>query len=842
MQPYEIKPNKTSFVTYSFIVGFLIWFGILIIAIILLRKIPILIIPAVIIFILWNIYRYYSLNVKYQKESYTFLENKIIRKSGGVFSDREVELILKNTTNIGLNIPYIQNKLFGTGNLYVQSAGSGGIEIYLTSIDQPEKIYDYILALLKHNGFKLTKSKLVYKEKPASIGVFFEVFKNFFGAIFFIIIIILNFTPESESFNIFTFISANAGITILLGLLFLVGLFIRTIFQFLDLEKRVYEIYTDTIVFSEGFLNKNYAIIPLENLADSTVKQSFVDKIFGLYDVAISCQGSSQEILFKNLANGPKIEQTIDNLIQETKSPAKTKSGIPEKKADKKIPQANLQGIQASPANSEEKSHSKKSYDTPYTAEFAMEKSRTIIPGIVIILIFLILIPFLIIISLGTVFGKIYFFASPLLAILIPISLSGIIIFIKNIIKLNSTKYFIRQNSIEEQFDFMSMQHKQFTIDKITGIIFHENLLDKYFNTCTIEFWSIGSAETIKFTNIKKSEGLYKQLLGKAGLQTKEPIYNIESKYTFNEMLKANIRATILFSVASIGLIIAGIFISFLFLLGLLPIILGYIIAAIYRTYYYQNSKLIFYKDCLYFKRGLVFEEYYFTSHKNIKDIMTTQYPFSSCGSIMFNVAGERLVMANQKKQIISNAFTIKYAEKIETKNELIDMIFYQRPNAKQTAYIEQNIEKYISKPALAAKSSIANTLLINIGILLFIMIFLFIGVLSAIGLSGLVPFTAALILILIPTIGFTIWSIKMRAYIIQPHRVIAKWGIFYKSQVSILFRKIDHINFYQGVLNKAFGNGNITINTVGSSMPEMIIRDIPNHKEFYEKCRQKNS
>ena len=84
-----------------------------------------------------------------------------------------------------------------------------------------------------------------------------------------------------------------------------------------------------------------------------------------------------------------------------------------------------------------------------------------------------------------------------------------------------------------------------------------------------------------------------------------------------------------------------------------------------------------FYKDYVYFQRGIFFKEFYYVPYNNIKDITTVKYPLSSLGVLSFNVAGESVVQQGDKKTIISNSFTIHYADNIETKDELIDMIFY---------------------------------------------------------------------------------------------------------------------------------------------------------------------
>ena len=83
-------------------------------------------------------------------------------------------------------------------------------------------------------------------------------------------------------------------------------------------------------------------------------------------------------------------------------------------------------------------------------------------------------------------------------------------------------------------------------------------------------------------------------------------------------------------------------------------------------------------------------------------------------------------------------------------------------------------------------------------------------------------------------TLPYLIWSVKVTSFIIQPYRVTAKSGILFKKQISIVFNKVDHINLSQGALNKLFKNGTITVNTTGSSRPELTITNIPDYEEFY--------
>ena len=752
---YELKPNRAAFVNYSFIKNFIYSLIFFLIAYLILNKF-ISVIYFITAFILLEIFIYYSLTVKYSKERYIFLPDKIIRRSGGIFSDKETELVIRNITHVTLRLPFIQYKLFQTGNIGIESAGSGGTEVFMHSIDNSKQVYEYTEKIMMYNGFRLKKSKLIQQERPSVIGVFFEVFKNFIGTIF-----IIFYAGTFIGAGLLATFASSLVLTIILIFLILIFLFARSILKFLDLKRRVYDVYSDTITYSEGFLSKTYSFIPMENLADSTLTQTLIDKIFSLYDVKISCQGSNQEILFKNMVNGHKLESNIDALISKSKSLVGTEKKTKEAKVQK---QAHYKAKPLQVA-------------TSFTAEYKMDGGRTIIPFLFLFLIF------------------------PLIPL-------WIIMLIPVIIKMSCTRYLVKPNSMEEEYEFLSAKHKEFTNEKITAIIFKESFIDKWFNTCSIHFWSIGSSEDIKFSNIKKSEGLYENILAKMGVRPQQPIYQMNSQFKISDFFKATLPLTLIAVVVLISSIVGMVFFGAVFLVPLILLIFVYAIIIIYRHIYYQKSKLKFFKDYVYFKRGIFFEDYYHALYNNIKDITTIKYPFSSLGFVQFNVAGEHTIQHSRQRQgqIVSNKFKIKYIENIDNKDELIDLIFYKRPNAQQIAQIENNIQAYSPQPILVSKQDVANSIIF--------------------------PLILPPLWLFIP---FIIWSIKVRSYIIQPYRALAKSGILYKKQTSIIFSKVDHINFSQGALNKMFKNGNIRVNTAGSSKAELVIINIHNFKDFYE-------
>ncbi len=784
-QSYELRPNKKAFITYRFIIHSICSFIISFLILPFFFHVPLT--SCAIVFVLWELFDYYSLNVRYKKERYIFLPEKIVYKSGGIFSDKEVELVIKNITHVKMKLPYIESRLFKTGSIGIEAAGSGATEIVLKSIDYPERVYDYIIELMRYNGFKLTKSKLIQQEKPTKIGVFFETFKFFIVGVMII-------------FYLFRELLLPLSPPIAVIIIFILA--IISIFKYLDLKNRVYIVYSDTLIYEEGFLTKHYAFLPIENLSDSTLTQTFIDKIFGLYDVKISCQGSQQEIYFKNMANGVKLKENLNYLIKNMKSLSKI--GLRREDVKPRIEPTIQRGVLYSQTQREGLSKpASVSADTTFTAEYRMDKIRTIIPPLLMLIIGGV--GLVLTISLALTINRIFFLLTYIAGMLLLPTLFSLI---WGIIKVIFTTYSIKENSIEERYNFLSQRSLEFNNDKVMAVVFKENFIDKRFNTCSIYFYSIGSDKIIKFLNIKKTPNLYELVLAKFGIREENVRYQITPKFNVLDMGKANFFTTVLLIPLTL---IISIKLSWVLLIF---VILFLIAVTIYSSVYYKKSKLIFYNNYIYFTRGIFFKDFYYVLYDNVKDIMTTKYPLSRSGSIRFNIAGEYSVKVGEGETVRSNHFTIKYVSNIKVKRELMDIIFYYRPNAEQIVQIEQNIEKYTPKTILSAKPSLMNMLvpLIVISIVIF----------------PLIP-------TLIITIPLTILWVRSITYSIQPPRIIAKSGIIYKKQTSILFKNINYINYSQGFLNKIFKNGNVVINTTGSSAPELIVRNIRNFKEFYD-------
>jgi len=791
MEPTILKPNKSAFVSFRF--GALLVISLIALAV-LLFVLPVLLPIGVVLLGLANIVYYWSLSVQYKKAFYEFHGGRIVAKGGNILSNHQTELIVKNITHVTVVRPFIRHKLFGVGNVKIESAGSGNVEVFLHSINKPLELYESVRELMQANGFSLQKKELVQHEKPAKLGVIFEVLGYFIG--FFFVFIWIGFMLMGIIMDLG---ATSMAFFLFFGPVVLVAAVLFVAFHYLDLINRDYWIYGDALVYDEGFLTKHDSFIPIENISDSTLTQGLFERIFSLYDIKVSCQGSAQEIKFKNLKNGELMEKNIDAFIEKSQ-------GFKAAAQQKKASEPQLTGFAGAVSLPE----------TAFTGTYKMLLKRAIAPVIVFIG-FLILggsliglltpMPFLLI--FGAVAG---------------ISIAGglVWIIIATIIATQTT-YFVNKKSIAEKFDFVIKKNVEFSNEKITGVSFKQNFIDDWLGTFSVDFWSIGSSVDVSFKHLVKSDELVQSLMKKFGVTGTELLYETKSRFGLGVWLKAWLPAVLL--------ALAGI--AVLWRVGLLifavPVLVLIGLILIYLAFYYKTSKIRFYKGFVCFEKGIFFKYKYCSLYDNIKDIATTKYPLSALGTIKFNVAGEKVIQTKNGKSIMPHGFRMNYMEDISNKDELIDLIFFKRPSVQEVQKMIQDIAAYSEEAILSVKPSLANPLVIPLVLL--------VPVLYA---TLIIPFFSfLLVLVVVAIIAWTILYTKAKTYFIQSYRVVMKSGVVYKSQKSVVFNKIDHINKSQGAINKLFKNGNVVVNTIGSSLPELVLTNTSKFSEFYEELKK---
>ncbi len=700
---------------------------------------------------------FYRETTVYAKENYDIRDDRILVRRGGLFSDSETELQLEHVTHIKWIRPWIRHKLFATGILQIEAAGSAANEVIFKDIEDSGQVYAEIRKRLHKNGFSMSTDTLMHRESPADLGIVAEMVTSGVGGFLGLALVAWPLLTAA--------IAAIPGIILLLPLLIAVGIFVLTM-HYLDLKRRTYSIYNGLIEYCEGFLTKVNAVIPVENISNSEISRNIIDRLTDLYQVKVSCQGAGQEIRFRHLEHGERFDREIEKLVDQ-------QSGSKQSE-----PEASDRGTDRS--RTEEFSVSR---DTETTGQFGMHYWRTLLPPLLCFILLPVLVPLF-----------------PLLILLIGYT-------IYELIRVKNTTYFLNKNSVQEKFEFFTSKSREFTTDKITGVTLRESILDKRFGTCSIKFWSIGAADEITFRNIPKSEQLQDMVLGKSGIHPENSFYSYGSKFSPKGMVLANLPAFALLTF----LFVSGFFLGTLIHKYLAGVSIVSILVPVvwygYGKYYYPRSRIELFENCVKFTRGLVVQRVTYALYPNVKDISTIKYPWLDNGQMRFNVAGERIRKTQYGDIRTPNGFTVNYVPEILNKDDVFDQLLLgvQEPAAGPV------------QPILTSGKAAANTVfsVLIVSLLLF-------------PLLALLPLS----------LPIAVWRTRRVRYIIEPERVLIRKGVMYRKQTSIIFGRIDYIQTSQNFLNKLFKNGNIMIYTAGSSSPELVLRDIPNQKEFHKELR----
>ena len=839
----RLKPNKVAFIA-SKIFTKIIFVFIIIVAFYILFKFAV---PEMsvgiflfIAFVALSLAIYALELIVYKKLSYIFYDNKIVQKGGSLFTNYETELNIKNITHLKLRLPFFENKIFGTGHIDIESAGSSASEIHLRSIGEHKEIHSLIVERMQKNGFNLDKGELAMVEKPNGLGVFFEVFKSFVVGLFVLSYVVngLLYDEDGDKNEIiydkiidYIFPIVGLGIAIV---------FVIHIFKFLDLKKRVYKIYQNTITYKEGFLSKNYSLLPFENLTDSGVTQTIVDKIFGLYDVKISCQGSSHEILFKNISNGKEMSDKLDALIADRESGGgvnKNQDDLQARVVEEKIARKHF-------------TKGDTNYDCSYTKEFSMDYNRTVkfpllvLPASAILFIISLFVTFVFVSDFSTLSAMLFFVSLMIVNFVFGLTfLASLLILVVGYIKYKTTKFYVGEKSIQYKYNFLNSREVEFNSDKVTGVMISRSFIDEWFNTMSINFWSIGASCSLIFSNIKKDDKIIENIVSKFGIGKEDEIFSINSEFSLSEYLKSALPGFLFFSLIIFTAAAFLLFINIFLAIGLIVVVgIFFGLYYFYNKECYKRTKMVFCKTFVYYQRGWLFRKFYYAKYGDIKDIMTVRYPFSNEGKIKFNVAGEHIMQSgNRGARVISNCFVMDYVMDIREKDELIDYIFYKTPSKNEIDAISASADyQNIGKPSITVKPSLKNIIIPFLFVLIPVDLILLLIIL---------PLCPPVVMFIIISVAF-IFNIllllfvylptKMTTYILDGYRVLSKSGVIFKKQTSIIYDKIDFINNSQGLLNKLFKNGNVTVNTVGSSRTELNVKNIPGYLEFYKNLKSK--
>lgn len=767
--------------------------------------------------------------VRFQKTSYSFYPDRIILQTGGLFDDRTVELQLKNITHVSTTIPFLENKFFSTGNVYIQAAGASGTEISMISIANPMSFYKEVAARMQKNGFSLTRKQEIQHEQPGFFGTVIQLGEAFtatvlVGGYFLFGMIIEHFTqdkPLSTSGLLSAEFLSSLLLYISLGTLFL-GATIYAVLYALDLSRRNYILYDDVIDYSDGFLTQRHKFIPLENLADVTLTQSLLRRVFNYSDLVVSCQGADTNIHFKVMPRADQFKANLERLIREHKSHQPVHPSIPF--IDSRQPHAQYesqyqnqyqnqhdgqinhwQTAQASPqpvAPQRRRATNRPELELRLSLKRAIGGTALTYGSIAIgvALIALLILPALSAITLDSsqllpefpVAG----FSLGLVLLMVGLTVRDAV---THAIAYHATHYRMDDHKVGLHHTLFNKKHIEFTLDKITSISVSHTILDRVFHTATLQFHSIGTSEVIVFKHLDDGQAIANDILERLGFEDTQPTRTLTPSFSLQNVMRAHLDIIACIAGWTIISLIVAIFYPF-FLLQLL-LVSGLVLAQYsISEAFYQRTRLELFDDHLRLREGILTISSHYAAFHDIKHLHSTQYLNSQTGTLRWTIAG-------------GTTQELAFLEDVSTQHEQLDALLYAHP-----IKAVRQPEQFTTTTLQTAKPELANSLTILL-------------------------LTSAVLFPLLATLPVTlpILIIRMRTkqYTADSSRITSSWGRMYRHRQTILYNRIDHLTTSRDLLNNLFKNGNIGIATVGSTDTDLTLKNFKNHQEFYDTIKQ---
>ena len=249
-----------------------------------------------------------------------------------------------------------------------------------------------------------------------------------------------------------------------------------------------------------------------------------------------------------------------------------------------------------------------------------------------------------------------------------------------------------------------------------------------------------------------------------------------------------------------------------------MPVLIG-IVGLIYAKLYYSRQRLRFHEHHVEAEHGVITKSFYYVRYKNVKRITATRYPGIEQGELKIYVAGEEQAYAQQKKQkglkpmLKQCSFTSGMLPHPVESSSLLDDILSGRTAPSSEATPAEASETLAESPRSVGNSLVA---LLLISILLFPLI-------------ALLPIT----------IPLTILRVKRWRYRVENFRIVTNHGVLFRSDTSVLLDQVDSLQHSQGILNKIFRNGKVSIMTAGSSKPDLVLIDSPGYRKLHDTIRE---
>lgn len=826
-----LKPKRSVYVQYQMALTATLLVSLLGVAYLVVGTLPKVVIPAIVwgiaavVLVLVLLYRWVFLTRSFAKTEYHIHDDRIVVRGGGIFSQYEQELIAQNVTHVMLRKPFPEFGLFQTGHVYVQAAGGADVEVTMRSLDNPEETFGTILSWLETHGFQLDRDKPMMEAAPEQRGIVLQVIGGTVVGLGTTVFFLVSLFVEGAKRPIpFSWGWQAMILAVLLG----AGAILSIIYFYGFLLKRRYQLYENVMVSELRHWMEETTIIPMQNLSDSVLTQGLVARALSLHDLQLSCQGSGHEITFRTIANGLRWKDKLDQLILK-----RTQQKVAAKqKAQRALP---VWGQAASTRAIER--------DETSTADLVLNQRRLMLPPLVVVVVSVVLL------VVGFVLmptGKLS--EGPRAELLFPwlflgLGAAGTILgglrLVYGYVYSSAFHFSIKASSVASSFQFVMQKKVEFQAEKITAVILKEGWLDRWFGTCAVEFWSIGASDHLRFGFIDKDDALIEMILNKVGIHPKPDAKQrvIGSNADPMRMMQAG---GFFFGPLLLVSPLLAMWVHWAAGVGALVLVAFPMIAS---KVYYNFHQLTLFEDYLWFRKGVIHHTHHYVLYDDVKYVVSTTYPFSSAGKLTFEITGERVIKTDNGEYKMSNRFAVRFVPEVRFQHLILDLLLDGRTSWDKLPLTSTHPDSFHSRVLTQTGPQFLQAFVTHGFALLVMDILLGAAIVIASFQNkrifpsvGYIPSVGLVVLLVVNVLAITYLIVYVRSiqYILDEQKVIRSSGVFFHKKLAIHYQDIDFIGKKYGVLNKMFGTGNITINTVGSSKTDLTLANLSDVESFY--------
>ena len=769
----------------------------------------------------------YSVNryVTYRRTSYELYGDRMVVHTGSILTRGTIDLPYRNVTQVVLRLPFIEHRLFSTGHLSIHAAGSSQGIAHLESIDDSQSLYDRIADHLRDNGFSLQRSTRLQRESPHLVGTIIDTSGLAIGGLLGLITVgltvggaVIDLMELQNFYELYDVLIGGVeaddpedaaiafrgtlGLAILGVLAGTAGL-AKLAIHFVDLNRRTYTLWDDVVDYRDGFLTETYKFVPVENLADTATVVPFLKRLFGMADVHLSPHGSASGIQFPSMPRASEFRDHLDRIIETTDGPGEASvidaaARPPEADGDD-APQSESEALPAG--------HRRRLPDTDAAPlDFGPSYLRRSATAVIDTLKLVAMISVLGAAGYGLLYGTdvdaqtLDIPVEDLSMDLILISVgvfAGIFILYqigKALFFCAVTDYRVGRRKVSRQRDFISRDEFEFTMDKITTLVVERDVVDRLMGSATVTFLSIGATRPLVFEDVGRAASKVDEIRRRLGLDDAPEDAGATHRPKVNPL---DALAGRLYGHCFVLALVAGSYIASLYwpVAGIGALLFGalFVYRVIRDLFYYPRCRMDLHDDHLAMRRGILLIQQHWVPYDQIRSASTTRYPGRSRGTLEVVPGSSRRV-------------SLRYLDDLHELHEDLDERLYDHPMRPVQQFSE------LDRTPFSERRPMARNAIISIG-------------LWTLSLS---------VITVIPTALIYLYA-RRTSIVVEEERLRLVRGILFRTTKTVLTNRIDQLLKNRGPLHTLLRNGQVSILTVGSSVPELQLGPVADEEVLYD-------